>query len=370
MKRIFYIFAACIGLAACGGGGGGGGGITPTAPVPKATPTPTPTPSAPTQQSERADAQQALSAYQAASQITPTGANSVLSTARRAPFFVAQLHSKQSMHRMTTTACSNGVITSTTQTSSTTATVVVDTYYDPSCVTLWEDLTWNVTLSGTTLAGPFSFDTYAQSGAQLAYASGTLSVTMNSALTTATAMSIQMNDIASSPTAPSQGQLGLACGLTSSLNCGYAIVANVANSGEQGVNMTLGATETPGTSGSYTVTLNLNAQSYTGGAGSMSIAQAAFPAWSISGGTLANSLAGSMTVGYAANGSPTSLSASFTDPVYATTVSLSATTSGISGTITKGTTSFATFSVDMNGNGTISYSDNTTGKIEDWMIVG
>src|SRR5690349_11584003 len=114
MKRIFCILAVCFGLAACGGGGGGpAGGVTPKAPAP--TPTPTPTPSAPTQQSERADAQQALSAYQAASQITPTGSSSILSVGRRAPYFVAQMRAKQHLHTQTTSACSNGVITSTTQ---------------------------------------------------------------------------------------------------------------------------------------------------------------------------------------------------------------------------------------------------------------
>lgn len=370
MKRVFCILALCLGLAACGGGGGGpaGGGLTPRAPAP--TPTPSPTPSAPTQQSERADAQQALSAYQAASQITPTGSSSILSVGRRAPYFVAQMRAKQKPDRQTTSACTNGVITSTTQTSPSTATIVVYTYYDSNCVTLWNDLTWNITASNTTVAGPFTYDEYEQSGVQQGYVSGSLSVTLNSALTAVTQISMQMNDISTSPTAPSQGQLGLACGVTSSANCGVAMVANIAGGGEQGATMTMGATETPGTSGTYNVTLNLNAQGYTSGAGAMSIAAGTFPAWTISGGTLVSSLSGTMTAAYAGNGSPTSLSASFTDPMYGTSVALTSTLSGVSGTITKGTTSYATFSVDMNGHGTISYSDGTTGQIQDWMIVG
>lgn len=368
MKRVLYVFTACIALAACGGGGGsssgGGGGVTPPGPVP------TSTPPAPTQQSERADAQQSLSAYQAASQITPTGGNSILSTGRRAPEFASEIRLRRHMHTLTTSACSNGVITSTNQTSSTTATITVYTYYDATCVTLWQDLTWSVTASGTTLAGPFSTDQYAQTGTQTGYVSGLLSVTLNSALSAITALSIQMNDISTTASAPSLGQLGLACALSTSLNCGVAVVGNVGSTAEQGVDMTLGATETPGSAGSYTVALTLSAQGYTSGAGAMAIAPATFPAWTISGGTLSAALSGTMSVGYAANGSSTSLSATFTDPQYGTAVSLSATSTGISGSISRTGTSYGSFTTDASGNGTITYSNGATGQIADWIIVG
>lgn len=369
MKRVFVLFAACFALAACGGGGSAGGGsITPTAPAP--TPTTTPALLTPTQQSERADAQQALSGYQAASQITPTGGSSLLSIGRRAPELAAKMHLMRHMHTLTTSACNNGVITTVNQTSSTTATETVSTYYDTSCVTLWEQLTWNVTLSGTTLAGPFSSSQYTKTGTQESYVSGSLSVTLNNALTAITAMSVQMTDIATSPTAPSLGQLGLACGITSSLSCGLAMVANVGTTAEQGASMTLGATETAGSAGSYTVSLTLNTQAYTSAANGMTITPAAFPGWTISGGSLSGSVNGSMTVAYTANGTPTSISASFTDPQYGTTVALSATATGVAGTISRDSTSYGTFSVDVNGNGTIAYSDGTTGQIADWMIVG
>jgi hypothetical protein len=333
--------------------------------VPSATPPPVPT-----QQSERADAQQALSAYQAASQVGESGGPSALSAARRPETISAVRRTLLRRESSTTTPCTNGVITTTNQTSPTTAVITVDSYYDPTCTTLWAQLTWNVTAGGTTAAGPFSYDDYAKTGAQEGYTSGTLSITFNSALTAATAFSVDMNDIATSPTSPSYGQVELACGQTSSLNCGFAVIADTAGGSEQGANMTMGAGITMHPAGSYSVTVNVNAQAYTSGANGMSISPGTFPAWTISGGTLENSVAGTLSVLYSGTSTPNSLSASFTDAQYDTKVTLAASNGGLTGTISRESASLAAFSVDVSGNGTITYGNGTTGQIRDWLVIG
>lgn len=363
MKRFFCIFVTCIGLAACGGGGGGTG--TPTVPLPTATPTPTPAP--PTQQSERADAQQALSAYQAAGQLGGGSGTTVLSAARKVQ---VALRKPSALRKISaTSACTNNTISTTTQTSPTSETITVDTYYDSLCTALKSSITWNASFSGSTVSGPFTFDEYTQSGTQTGYVTGTLSIMMNSTGTSIVGLSIQMTDIATTPAAPSQGQFAIACSESTSVTCGTAAIADMSAGGEQGVNLNFSASSSAGTTGGTNVSATLNAQAFTSAAGTMSITAGTFPSWSISGGTLYAALNGNLSVAYSSAGVATSLNATFTDPQYDTTVALTQASSGITGTITRGSVSYATFSVDNNGNGTITYDNGTTGQIENWLIV-
>lgn len=361
MKRIYLIASACILLCACGGGGGGGGGTTPV-PQPTAT-----LPPVPTSQSERVDAQNALSAYQASSAFSSSGGTPALSAGRRIEAFMNRRGALS--RRNSTTACTNGIITTTTQTSSTTLTITVDSYYDLTCTHLREELVWSAAIANTTAAGPFTDTEYTNAGSVGGYRSGNLSFTFNSALTAITAISILMSDIATSQTAPSIGELGLACALSSSVSCGVAAVENVASGGEQGVNLNVSGSETAGANGTYSVQITLNAQAYTGASNSMTIAQGTLPAWTISGGTLFDSLTGNANVAYAANGIPTSAAVNLTDPQYNTTVSLTATQNGLTGLVQRGSTTYATFSVDLSGNGTITYDGGATGQIQNWLIV-
>jgi hypothetical protein len=275
---------------------------------------------------------------------------------------------------MQTAGCLNGVVTTANQTSPTTATVTVDTYYDFACTTLWQQFTWNVTTTGSTQeTGPFSYAAYTANGVQEGYASGTMSVTLDSSSGAVLDFSLQ-TDVAKSVTAPPFGTAALACGQTPplgpSLSCGFAEVADVSSGGEQGANMILNVTQTSALVGSFTLSANVTAQAYIAGTNGMTISSATPFTWAISGGTLESAIAGTITIAYQANGIPTSVTGNLTDSRHATTVTLAATKSGLTGSVAGGSTSYATFSVDLSGNGTITYANGAAGQIQSWLIAG
>jgi hypothetical protein len=111
-----------------------------------------------------------------------------------------------------------------------------------------------------------------------------------------------------------------------------------------------------------------------GALGSLSLAQAAFPNFTVSGGTAADSgtFNGSFTyspTGVLLAGAFTLTDAAADGTVTANSVGTPAT--GVNGVITRTSTgqTVATFSVDTNGNGTITYGNGTTGRIVNWQIV-
>lgn len=349
MKRVLAFVGLAVLLSACGGGGSSSDTTGGTNPVPT-----TPKTSAPTKTSERSDAQNAISAYYASTQFSTSGA-AALSASRHA---MAYFGTAPSRRRDGSTACSNNTITTTTTTSATSATITVDQYYDASCTTLKNELVWNLALSGTTGSGAFTDTAYGTTGSQTAYLAGTLTMTFNSAITGVVALTMDVTTVATSQTAASTGQIGIACSLVTPISCGTAAVADLAGA-QQGTNVSITATQ----SGS-TVDMQLSAQAYTASSG-MSLAEATFPNWTITGGTQVASLSGSLDV------SSTSVTANLTDAQYGTTVTLTAGTGGgLSGTIASGSATEATFTVDGNGNGTISYSDGSTATISGWLITG
>ncbi len=158
--------------------------------------------------------------------------------------------------------------------------------------------------------------------------------------------------------------------------CGIGAVAR-----ESALSQDLGATasvNTAGTAasnGNLTIPVSGSAAGYTGALGSLSLAQAAFPAFAVNGGTLTDSGTFQGTFTYTPSGVLVSGSCTLTDAAADGTVT--ATSAGtpatsVNGVITRTSTgqTLATFTVDTNGNGTITYGNGTTGRIVNWQIFG
>lgn len=358
---------SCLALASCGGGSGGSAATPPAGGTPPGTGAPAPVTQAAVQ---RTDAAQSLQMLQA-SRGLGSGGVTTASVARRAAAQVRRAMSTGVRRIASTTPCTSGTVVSTNSTSPTTVTITVQSYYDQLCTALEGTLVWNVTVNPpTSVSGPATMTRYATSGAVVTYETLTLSMTFtDSKLSQLSQLSVDVTTIANSVNGPSVGSYGISCGLvgTSSLTCGLGAVTNVSTlSVEQG--FTLGLT---GSGSASSVQATITAQAYQGALNALSLSPGAFPAWTISGGTLLDSASATVAATYASNGTPTLLAFTMTDAQDQATVTLAATPSGISGTIAQSATgaTVATFAIDALGNGTISYSNGTQGQIEDYLIV-
>lgn len=85
------------------------------------------------------------------------------------------------------------------------------------------------------------------------------------------------------------------------------------------------------------------------------------------GGSTVDQATGSGTASYTPAGL-TSASITAVDTVTSEKVTISGNSSGITGTVSFGGSTIATFSTDLNGNGSISYSNGTTGTISGWAV--
>ncbi|TAM56601.1 hypothetical protein EPN52_13670 [bacterium] len=356
-----------LALASCGGGGGGSAAAPPASATPPGTSTPAPVTQAAVQ---RTDAAQSLQMLQASRGLNSGGVTTA-SVARRAATQVRRAMSAGVRHVASVGTCTSQTVTSMNQTSSTTATITVQSYYDQSCTSLEGTLVWNLTVnSPTSVSGPATMTRYAASGSVVTYETLSLSMTFtDTTLTQLSQLSVDVTSIASSVNGPSIGSFGIACGLTgaSSLTCGLGAVANMPSlSVEQG--FTLGLT---GSESASSVQATITAQAFQGGLSALTLSPGTFPAWTISGGALLDSASATVAATYASNGTPTSLAFTMTDSQDQATVVLVANSSGIAGTIARTDTgaTVATFTIDALGNGTISYSNGTQGQIEDYLIV-
>jgi hypothetical protein len=142
--------------------------------------------------------------------------------------------------------------------------------------------------------------------------------------------------------------------------------------------------------------LTVNGTGYTGGVGSLTLAPGTPPAWTIAGGTQVATLTGTATIGFGGfehsgrgwrhddgrwgrgghgqpgPGSLTSLDLTLNDTAAGLTATLTSAADGkLTGTVTEtgSTETIATISVNVSGNGTITYSNGTTETVQDWIIL-
>jgi hypothetical protein len=118
--------------------------------------------------------------------------------------------------------------------------------------------------------------------------------------------------------------------------------------------------------------LSINGAGNIGPTGSMTIALAKPPNWSLTGGTQVTNLSGTATIGLGANGMfASNVNITLVDTADGLTVTLtSAGYGGLTGTVTNSSgQTVATVTVDANGDGQIAYTSGAVSQIRDWVIL-
>lgn len=351
--------AVCIAvlLSACGGGGGAGS-ASPGAIV--ATPGTTPGPAS-TKAVARTAGQSALTAVQGAQAFK--GNTTLLGLTRAALDARGQ--------RRTLATCSPGAAGGSSTFAMTFDTIgneidTYTTYYDAACTQpeLAEVLTIASGSSLTSLTASATVTAYDRSGSVNAYATLTIAETM--ALTSQT-LTVTISAAKSAGAAPF-ARAGITCSGALSggpaAACGMAVTSAIGT--PVGVSMALGiAVVTAGPSSTITETVAAN--TYTGSG--LGIAAGAGTAWNVTGGTLADTVTGTIVLNLS-RGYVTSGTIAMRDSPSGITIAGTATASGAAFTVTQGTTIIATVVVDATGTGTITYADGTTESISAWTLVG
>lgn len=391
MKRVSSVALLCsLALAACGGGNGGGS-VSPPVPAPSPTSTPSQTQANIRQVSvQRALAQQSMQTQQVAQESVVFSAASpqwTASAVRRdldaaaqrvtaawrpgAPLHAAALRREG----VTYSACSNGMENGMVNVSSTEVQMYERQFYDAACTKMYRDMFIDLSAVGTTGAnGTGTITEYAQDGTQTSY--DTLQLAMTAVGSASAQITLQLTS-APNASAPQVAALGLSCGAaTSSASCGAAAVAHEQSlSQDLGASMLVKLAET--SSNVIDVTVSGNAEASTGALNSISIAPDAanFPAWTLSSTQSMTQIAAVSLSGqfaFTPAGVPQGGAITASDSADDGTASIALATQGISGSIKQTDTGsvLATFSVDDNGNGSITYSDGSTAQIADWQISG
>ncbi len=345
--RRMAAYALVASLTACGGGGGGGSSI----PQPTATP--------PTNLSQtsvqRSDAQSALSGVQAYEEYA--GQGSVALTAVRA---MHRALSKANPRHPLTCNTSPGVNESIVNNGNGTLTVTIEDYYDDLCTVPESTIVWTASLSGDNVTGPATFTEYSNSGAVIGTANAQITFYYNSAQVW-TGFSFLLTNVTQNGTA--LGDVGLACSVNASGACtatGIAAVANVpAINAMDGASVSLSVT---------TSSVSMQISTYQGAENALSIAQGSFPDWTIS-----PSSDQTASVSISGQATSTGFALTLTDSTNGGTFAITGTASGnVTGTLTNNSTgaTVATFSVNSQGNGTLTYSNGTQVQIVDYVVQG
>ncbi len=381
MKRVIAVMLAALMLSACGGGGGGGGGAVP--PPPSNGTRPIQSTSV-----QRAVANQALAVPMAAGTAFTFGgitgadvARHVLGTARQAASHwragASRSASPEGLRRLssvTYSACSSGVETATVNVSQTEIQAYERDFYDNACTKLYQDIFLDVVAQSQTAVSATGTDTYYSTSGQV-YDYTTLALTITLTGPSGGTISIRATD-APSPTAAQTAALGIACNIaTSAVGCGFGGVVHEASlSQDLGATMALNATEGASSGGTVPVAVNGSGSSFQGSLNALSLSAGQFPNWIVSGGTTVDTATFSGTLTYSTSGNLVAMSITLTDAADDGTVTMTASGSPVvvTGTIKQTDTgqTLATFTTDAAGNGTITYSNGTTGTITNWNVLG
>jgi hypothetical protein len=341
-------------LAACGGGGGGGGGSIA---VPPATPTPTPGPI--TKAQARASMQSTLAVVANSNGPSLTGA-STLAIMRKVQ---AIYHGRRPQ---AVAGCNNGY-TSTVVYGATSSTQTDNYYYDAQCTLLEETdviiVPNSATLQNLTATG--SVTTYARNGSVTGYTTLSLSLTGNSTQDQLTLVAT----VYPAPGTQPSGKIGVSCIAPpsgTSFHCGDALVTYT---GPQQVGVSMDDALSQVTSGSTTtVTSTATVSAYEAASG-LDIQQGTLPAWSVIGAAPIASVSGTVTL-TSTNATITGGSVTISDATDGITIAGTFSSSSVTITATGRGATIASVTVDLAGNGIITYADGTTATITAWTITG
>jgi len=266
--------------------------------------------------------------------------------------------------------CNAGIEYSVTVVSLTEADLYLKLFYDASCTNLFESSFLDIVASGTSSASANGNAVeYNTSGSLIAYQ--TFQEMLTDIGTSSAAISIRTANSASQSASPFE-LLNMACTIGSSnIGCGSGeIVHNQALNQDQGESALMTVSESA-TNTAVTLPITGSGTQYTGNLNALSITAGTFPAWILSGGTAAGAASFSGQIVYSTVGLPMSGTLTVTDAANNATVTLTLNGTQSSGVVTQTSsgTTFATFTIDQYGNGTITYANGTTADISQWQIV-
>lgn len=335
------------------------------------------------QQMQRAVADQALSAVQAAGlALTFEDADSGVTTLaykRRLVMDAAERTVSGAFRSRTSIAsaapavygpCNAGIEYADTVISLTEADLYLKLFYDASCTNLFESSFLDIVASGASSASANgNVVEYNTSGSIVSYQ--TFQEMLTNLGSSSAAISIRTANSASQTASPFES-LNMACTIGSSnIGCGSGeIVHNQALNVDQGESALMTVSESAANT-AVTVPITGSGTQYTGNLNALSMTVGTLPAWIISGGTTADAASFSGQIVYSTVGLPMSGTLTVTDSANNETVTLTVNGTQSSGVVTQTSsgTTFATFTIDQYGNGTITYANGTTADISQWQIV-
>jgi hypothetical protein len=363
MKRLLASVAV-LALAACGGGGGGsatpaaGGGSTPIT---------TPT-TAPIQTSgvQRTLVQQSLTSTDQSSQIASFGSSSGSSS-------LALRRAVADMRATTSISCINGTETSITTTGNPNVDdVTIAGFYNASCTELWYSSSGTLTATSST-AGTVALVTtyYTLTGSVYRYVPLTLSLT---GIGTGSGTFALQASLANSSGASPFANVGVGCSIAPTADaCSLAEADHLAGLGaDVAVGVNVAATLSSANGGGVIIGLSGNGVADVGSLNATSVVSTGTYTFGISGGSTVDAagLAGSLTL------TPAGLivggSLALSDAADGATVSAvyNAGSQTISGAVTLNATgaTVASYSVNLQGTGTLTYGNGTMGTISNWVV--
>jgi hypothetical protein len=263
------------------------------------------------------------------------------------------------------------------QVSSNEAQVYERLFYDAACTALWQDIFLDVVATSSTTAAVAGADiAYTTAGAQYDYE--TLVFAISGIGTGSGEFALKFTDAAAT-NAPERVALGVACNVAgqTSLGCGFGAVAHLSPIAEDvAALVNVNASVASVGSGVVNVPVSGNASGYVSGLNALGLTTGStFPNWAISGGsafdteTLVGQLSYSISTGALVGGTLTVADAADDGTV---TVSAGGSPAQINGSVNRTSTGqvVATFTLDVAGNGTVTYSNGSTAQIVGWAVLG
>lgn len=345
MRRLAAACALALALPACSGGGSAPAPVTPGS-----TPTPAPTSAPGVDSTARAAAQSALIAQQAAMVLLPVSGG---------PSYLARARASAARAPRATVACSGGFAEQDSSLGGGTTHAVISLYFDAGCTQLRQRATLDRMMGVDTGQTTGTIDSFDRAGR----VSVSQSIAEPYGIVTGTIRTVVDSVPGSTPTSPATllGRSNVSCPLPAfNSNCSLAAVAD-GPAFETGVVLTTLSLTGSSVAAGVPVTVGLSGALSTGAVGSMTIAQLPPQPPVLAGTTNRVPFSGSLTIAPGVNG-PSSF-----------TLALDTATMHVTGTFANGTTTVAvsggiTATVNLNGDGTISYPNGTSGTVLDFRI--
>lgn len=262
--------------------------------------------------------------------------------------------------------CKNGVEVTIVPITPEKFTATIDLFYDPACkAILSRALLTVLAFPATKISVNGTQTTYDRSGKAVGY--GTIANTTTLGTTTT---AVTRGTLAATPSGPPILSFGLTCAYAATNACGFGGIAALGGQNQLGVTASIENFVASGSANDGKVTLH----GYTSSAGSLRLARGAGNFWTIGGGALAASLAGTFSENVNPKAFSVDGSLALKDALLNATTTLTfGTRSGIGhGAVaeTSSGKSFAAFATDAIGDGTIHYSDGSSGTVVLFIITG